>query len=86
MKNLKNGFDRSVQDLLNDILQLSLEDYIKCIRSSLRGPRVFLRRKPSDIRVNAYNSVLLQVWAANIDIQFVLDPYACAMYIASYIS
>ena len=86
MNNLKNGFDGSFQDFLNNVLELSLEDYIKCIRSSLRGPRVFLKRKPSDIRVNAYNSALLQAWAANIDIQIVLDPYACAMYIVSYIS
>jgi len=28
----------------------------------------------------------LKAWKANIDIQFVLDPYACAMYIVSYIS
>ena len=78
--------DGSFQDYLNNVLKLSLEDYINCIRNSLRGPRVFLKRKPSDIRVNAYNSALLQAWAANIDIQFVLDPYACAMYIVSYIS
>ena len=25
-------------------------------------------------------------WRANVDIQFVLDVYACAMYIVSYIS
>ena len=25
-------------------------------------------------------------WRANMDIQFVLDVYACAMYIVSYIS
>ena len=45
MNNLKNGFDGIFQDLLNNVLQLSLEDYIKCIRNSLRAPRVFLRRK-----------------------------------------
>lgn len=35
MNNLKNGFDGSFQDYLNNVLELSLEDYIKCIRSSL---------------------------------------------------
>ena len=28
----------------------------------------------------------LSVWQANHDIQFVLDAYACAMYIVSYIN
>lgn len=36
MNNLKNGFDGSLQDYLNNVLELSLEDYIKFIRSSLR--------------------------------------------------
>lgn len=83
-----NGYDDkcSFQDFLHDELKLSEEDYFKCIRSSLKGPKVFLKRKPCDIRINAYNSTLLHACAANIDIQFVLDPYACAMYIVSYIS
>ena len=38
------------------------------------------------MRINLYNETVLRSWRANIDIQFVLDPYACAMYIVSYIS
>ncbi|XP_062584589.1 uncharacterized protein LOC134246276, partial [Saccostrea cucullata] len=88
VNDFKNGCDISCtfQDFLQNVLQLSEDDYIKCIRSSLRTPKVFLKRKPCDLRVNAYNSTLLHAWAANIDIQYVLDPYACAMYIVSYIS
>ena len=33
-----------------------------------------------------YNPACLEAWRANMDIQFVLDVYACAMYIVSYIS
>jgi len=29
---------------------------------------------------------LLKAWQANLDIQFILDPYACAVYILSYIT
>lgn len=47
---------------------------------------MFLKQKPCDIRVNAYNRTLLHAWAVNIYIQFVLDPYAYAMNIVSYIS
>lgn len=47
---------------------------------------MFLRRALSEIRVNNYNETLLKCWEANMDIQYILDPYACAAYIVSYIS
>ncbi|XP_033759145.1 uncharacterized protein LOC117341405 [Pecten maximus] len=61
-------------------------EYIKCIRASLKGPKIFIRRNPDEMRVNYYNPAVLKAWHANLDIQFVLDPYACATYIVSYIS
>ena len=39
-----------------------------------------------EIRINSYNSTLLQLWEANMDLQYVLDANACAVYIVSYIS
>ncbi|XP_062616288.1 uncharacterized protein LOC134278001 [Saccostrea cucullata] len=86
LNDMKNGCDLPYKELLSTVLKISEEDYIKCIRSSLRGPKVFLKRNPCDMRVNSYNSVVLDAWKANIDIQYILDPYACAMYIVSYIS
>lgn len=47
---------------------------------------MFLERKPSEIRVNPYMKLVLSAWKANHDLQYVLDPYGCAMYIISYIS
>ena len=71
---------------LKEVVNLPEEEYIRCIRSTLNSTKVFLERKPQDIRVNLYNENVLKGWQANIDIQFILDPYACAMYIVSYIS
>ena len=62
------------------------KDYILCIRSLFNSSKVFLKRSPKEIRVNLYNKDILRAWKANIDIQYVLDPYECAMYIVSYIS
>ncbi|VDI25237.1 Hypothetical predicted protein [Mytilus galloprovincialis] len=62
------------------------ENYIKAIRSNLSGPKVFLKRKPSEVRVNGYMKTVLIAWQANHDLQFVLDAFACAVYIVSYIS
>ena len=86
MNNEKNGYDMTYKQFLTTVVQMSEEDYIRCIRSSLKSSKVFLKRKPSEIRVNLYNKTVLKAWKANIDMQFVLDPYACAMYIVSYIS
>lgn len=86
MNDEKDGYDMTYEEFLSNVAQMSEDDYIKCICSSLKTPKVFLKRKPSEIRVNLYNRDILKAWAANIDIQFILDPYACAMYIVSYMS
>ena len=54
--------------------------------STLNSPAIFLKREPNELRINNYNPACLKAWRANMDIQFVLDVYACAMYIVSYIS
>jgi hypothetical protein len=41
---------------------------------------------PNELRVNNYNPACLSAWRANMDIQYVPDVYACAIYIVSYIS
>ncbi|CAF4116941.1 unnamed protein product [Rotaria magnacalcarata] len=42
------------------------------------------KREPNARWVNQYNEEILRAWNANMDIQFVLDPYACAKYLMSY--
>ena len=60
------------------------DTYISIIRSTLKRPKVFLKRKPTEHRVNAYMKGLLGVWQGNHDVQFVLDPYQCMTYICDY--
>ena len=61
-------------------------DCILAVRSSINTPTVFLKRIPNRLRTKNYNPAGLRAWRANIDIQFVLDVYACAVYIENYIS
>lgn len=75
----------SFSDFLKE-LDMDFETYIQAVRSSLSSTKVFLQRSPSETRINSYNTILLKCWEANMDIQFVLDPYACVSYIVSYIS
>lgn len=81
------GCDNTFESFLNT-LNLSHDDYIVALRSNIKpGQRkVILKRNLSEIRINNYNELLIQCWEANMDIQYILDPYACAAYIVSYIS
>ena len=45
-----------------------------------------MQREVKDAWVNPYNPDLLRAWNANLDVQYILDPYSCVMYILSYIS
>ncbi|CAB3999556.1 ATP-dependent DNA helicase PIF1 [Paramuricea clavata] len=85
LNDLKEGEDVTFDQLLKE-LDVSEYQYILAIRSSLNCPTIFLKRSPNELRINNYNPACLQAWRANMDIQFVLDVYACAMYIVSYIS
>ena len=38
------------------------------------------------IRINAYNETILDLWKANMELQYILDPYACFVYVISYIA
>ncbi|XP_069114560.1 uncharacterized protein [Argopecten irradians] len=79
------GEDITFQDFLEH-LEMDNETYVTAIRSSLTAPKVFLKRNPSEVRINSYNRLLLEAWEANMDVQFILDAYSCASYIVSYIS
>ena len=63
----------------------SHEEYVLAIRSTLKREQLMLRRRVEERRSNAYNPEILSLWEANMDIQFVLDPYACVMYIINYV-
>lgn len=79
------GEDISFDQLLSD-LDVTEENYLLAVRSSINAATVFLTRSPNELRVNNYNPACLQAWSANMDIQYVLDVYACAVYIVDYIS
>ena len=67
-------------------VNINEEEYIKMIRAGLKKAKVFLKRAPNEIRINAYNPMIMSLHKANMDIQFILDPYACSMYCVDYIS
>ena len=77
--------DISFEDFLKE-LDLGEDEYMKAVQTSVKTEKVFLKRRPIENRINPYLKDLLGVWKANHDVQFVLDAYACAVYIVSYIN
>nr|XP_039258260.1 uncharacterized protein LOC120334820 [Styela clava] len=75
--------DVSMDDLLQNI-DIDNQQYRQALCMSQKGNTVILARKPAECFINAYNPVILKAWQANMDIQYVVDPYACVMYVASY--
>ena len=84
LNDMKEGEDITFDQLLVN-LKLTEQNYLLAVQSSLKTPTIFLKRKPNELRINNYNAACLSAWRANMDIQFVLDVYACAIYIVSYI-
>lgn len=85
-----NEMGRTFRDIIPldefiEALGLTRNEYISAIRSSIKRVTPFLRRRTSEIYMNQYNDKLLKNWEANVDIQFVTDPYACAKYVVGYI-
>ena len=66
-------------DQLQGKLKITEQNYLLPIWSGLNAPTIFLKRLPNVLRINNYNSACLSAWRENMDIQFVLDVYACAM-------
>ena len=85
-KHLNNVEQGETFDEFLENTRLSEDDYLKALQTSVTTDKVFLKRRPIECRVTPYMKDLLGVWKANHDIQYVLDAYACAMYIVSYIN
>ncbi|XP_062579086.1 uncharacterized protein LOC134241009 [Saccostrea cucullata] len=67
-------------------LGLTQEQYEEAHKILTKKRSVVLKRNPFELWINQYNPCLLKCWDANMDIQFVLDPFSCIVYIISYIS
>ena len=87
-----DNFDKGATDLniisIEDFLQnlsLTHDEYIIALRSGLKRPTLFLQRNMNELRINTHNLTVLYLWKANMDLQYILDPYACVVYVVSYI-
>lgn len=85
---MENLFKKPRTVPFNDILSeinMSKDNYILAVRSSLQKSKIFLKRSSQEVRINYYNKDILNLFESNMDIQFVLNEYAVASYIINYI-
>ncbi|XP_065942067.1 uncharacterized protein [Magallana gigas] len=80
-----NSETQTAEEILAE-LSLSQENYEKAHRVLTPRTTTILKRDPKEMWTNQYNECLLKCWDANMDIQYVLDPFSCIVYIISYIS
>ena len=76
--------DITLQGIL-EAAHVTLDDYIQVLATSKYGQSVILKRQPFEQNVNCYSPTILKTWQANMDIHYVIDAYACVMYITSYV-
>ena len=50
MNEYKNNVDMTFEEFLENIAKMDFDDYILCIRSSLKAPKVLLKRKTKEMR------------------------------------
>jgi len=88
IRDLHNEFFESEQfvsfkDILTK-LNITEEEYILAIRSALKRPQIFLKRKSTEVAINSYNPVILALFESNIDLQIIFDEYGVANYVVNY--
>ena len=84
-KVLADGNSELSRDEILVKADISLDEYTKALEVSSKGSGVVLKRQPNECNVNNYNAPVTLAWQANTDTQYVLNAYACVMYVASYI-
>ena len=83
------GLGTNVTESCNDMLiqlNMTMDQYINGVHSSLSHPKFFPKRNPCEIRINNYMPNCLHIWRANHDIQLSLSPHAVNEYILSYVT
>ena len=85
LEKMSKGTDCTFAEFLEH-LDLTYDDYKLCIQTSLRARTMFLKRTVHELSINNYNDSIMLAWQANMDIQYVIDAYACATYIVLYLA
>ncbi|XP_065305470.1 uncharacterized protein [Dermacentor albipictus] len=62
------------------------EHYQMVIRSGLTRPTMMMKRDLDQCNTNAFNPWIAEMLNSNMDLQIILDVYACAAYVVEYVN
>lgn len=65
---------------------LTKVSYLESLRTVTKKATTMLKRRPKDAFVNNFNKDILALQRSNMDIQYILDAYACLTYIVAYMN
>ena len=82
----EEDFSNTLQAFLQHHGVRSDEEYADILRAGINRPTVLLRRTMAQKWINTFNPWVASVLRSNMDIQFVLDEYSCAMYVVDYVN
>ena len=77
---------RETFEVMLEQLNMSYDDYILAVCSTIIRPQFYPKRRPCEICINNYMCNCLHIWRANHDIQPCLSPYAMIEYILNYVT
>ena len=75
----------SFEEVLN-AANISQDELENSLATCTNRQTIYYKRRIEEQWINNYNPHLIRAWNGNMDIQYVMDPYSCVMYIVSYIS
>ncbi len=67
-------------------LKIDEETCIFGLHYMIQKPTLFSKWKPNDICTNGFGIHVGPLWGANINAQYILDPYATTLYCTSYLT
>jgi len=88
LKGVRSAVEKNPEKSIEEVLStenIEPDLYVQCLQESKRGATVILQREPCDMYINNYNPDILGLWKANMDLQYVADPYSAVMYVLSYV-
>ena len=68
------------------VTQITHSQFEKCLAILAKRNTPYLKRRVKDQWVNNYNPDLIRCWNGNMDIQYILDPFAATIYMLSYLT
>ena len=70
--------------MLVDMAGIDFEEYHKCLEMNLKAVQVVLQRDVSEIYINNFNPLWLELWDANMDLAPVKDFFGVITYVTEY--